>query len=66
MYTVEIFKKLILLTEKHKEPFNLKNFVITANNQEIGSQFNSFTAKTHVDTFIKLLPYLICAFILEF
>ena len=42
---------------------NLKHF-ITANHQEKGSRFLSFTAKTHTDTFIKLLSYLILAFLI--
>ena len=43
----------------------MKTFV-AANSQELGSRFHLFAAKTRIDTFIKILFYLICAFILEF
>ena len=49
---------------------NLRNFAIwknlTANTQEIGSSLHSFIAKIHVDTFMKFISCLICAFSLDF
>ena len=42
----------------------LKFIIEAIKNGEAG--FHSSTAKTHIDTFIKLLSYLICAFSLEF
>ena len=65
MQTTEIFGEFILQAEKPKELCNLKSFFITADNQELGSRFHSLTAKIHVDTFMKPLSYLICAFSLE-
>ena len=39
---------------------------IAANYHELGNRFHSFTAKTHIDTFIKLISCLISAFSFEF
>ena len=57
MEIAKIFKELILLIPK---------IVVTANNQELGSRFHSFTAIPYIDTFMKLLSYHICAFYLDF
>ena len=43
--------------KKAKELFNFKAFV-TANNQELGNRFYSFTTKTHTDSFISIFPSL--------
>jgi len=50
---------------KYLKTFSVWKIFVTANNHELESRFPSFTAKTHVDTLIYLLSYLICAFGLE-
>ena len=42
------------LTEKSLSNSPLSYIFITPNNQEIGSSFRYFTAKTHVGTFVTL------------
>ena len=51
------YKKPFYYTTKGKKAMELFNF-ITANNQELGNRFHSFTAKTRFDTFITLLSFL--------
>ena len=67
MQTAKIFKELIPYAyttneKKAKEFFNLKLF-ITANNQELGSRFQSFTAKSRVDIFINFFSSLFVFFL---
>ena len=62
---IEMFKELILLKEKTYRTLQFGNFLIAANNQEIGTRFHLLTAKTHADTFMNLLSYLVCIFGLE-
>ena len=58
MKTAEIFKELILLTEKSLRNFAIRKIFITVNNQEIESWFHSFTSETRVDGFVSRLSYL--------
>ena len=53
-----------LLTEKNLRNFLCKTF-ITANNKKLRNRFHSFTAKYHIDAFIKLLSSIFCAFGLD-
>ena len=62
----ELFKELMLLMERKLRNFSILKLNVTVNNQELGNQFHSFTAKTRLESFIKLLTFLICAFILTF
>ena len=66
MKTTGIFKELILLTERNLRSFIFCRTFITANNKKLGSRFHLFTAKYHINAFIKLLSSLICAFSLVF
>ena len=66
MWTAKIFKELILLMEKNPRILSIPKIFITANNQELGSLFRSFTVATYIDTFMKLLFYLISSLTFEF
>ena len=66
MRTAGLFKELILLTERNLRNFSFCKTFITANNNKLGSRFHLFTAKYHIDVFVKLLSSLICAFCLVF
>ena len=66
MKTAGIFKELILLTGRNLRNFSFCKTFITANNKKLGSRFHLFTAKYHIDAFIKLLSSLLCAFSLVF
>ena len=46
----EIFKELILLKERKLTNFSMLKLFITANNQESGNQFHSFTANSRINT----------------
>ena len=52
MLMAEIIKELVLLIERKLRNFAMLKLFIIANNQGLGNRFHSFTAKTHMDTFI--------------
>ena len=64
MERTEIFKQLKLLKEKSVRNFSIWKSFMTASNQEIGSRFHSFAAKTSIDKFKKPLSYLYLLFVL--
>ena len=66
MRTVEVFEELKLRKKRKLRSFSILKLFVTANNQELGKQFKSFTAKTRMESFIKFLSFLICAFNLTF
>ena len=53
MKNAKIFKELILIKGNSLRSFSIQKIFITANNQELGSWFCSFAAKTSID-------YLLC------
>ena len=53
-----MFKELLLLEERNLRNFSFCKTFITANNKKLGGRFHLFTAKYHMDAFIKLLSSL--------
>ena len=53
-----MFMELILVTERKLRNVSILKLFTTANNQDLGNQFYSFTAKSCIDTFKNFFPYL--------
>ena len=61
----EIFKELILLTERKLRNFLILKLFITANNKKLGNRFHSFVAKTRINAIINFFPSLFVLLILS-
>jgi len=62
----KIFKELTLLLEKNLRNLQFQKFLLNTNNQEIGSRYHSFAAKTHIGTFINIFPTLFVLLVLSY
>ena len=66
MQNTEIFKELILLKENSLRSFSILKIFITTNNQELGSRFHSFAAKTSIDCLLCLCQVFHVSLILSY